>query len=118
MHGAMRRMSISTGQASAGGSGTSNELSNSTKWLLRFCALYKPSAAPCHRSPRARRRRVALHRLGRQVGELGLIGVLHLRLHAVLGELLREGATHLRPLIGVVDLVAADPPADPGGRHA
>src|SRR5262245_30467726 len=31
MHGAMRRMSISTGQASAGGSGTSNELSNSTE---------------------------------------------------------------------------------------
>src|SRR5437868_2424510 len=46
MQGAMRRMSMSTAQASAGGSGTSKELSNSTRLLRR----YSPTACakpPC-----------------------------------------------------------------------
>src|SRR5258705_8275910 len=42
MHGAMRSMSISTGHATAGGSGTSNELSNSMDCLTRFFLRHCP----------------------------------------------------------------------------
>src|SRR5262249_7137932 len=62
-------------------------------------------------------RRHTLH-FRRQVRQLSLVGLLHAWLHAVLGKLLREHRPDLRPLVGIVDLIAADAPADPGRRHA
>src|SRR4051812_2656625 len=56
--------------------------------------------------------------LGREVLQLLLVRLVHLRLQAVLGQGLREGLAHVRRLVGVVDLVAADALADPGLRHA
>src|SRR5262249_22831406 len=57
------------------------------------------------------------HRLRRQVGELGLIGRVHLRLQPVLCQRIAEQRAHLLPLVGIVDLIAAEPAADPSLRH-
>jgi hypothetical protein len=50
MHGAIRRISISSGQAFSGASGTSNELSNSTRgshhWPYAILALRIGRGAP------------------------------------------------------------------------
>ena len=61
------------------------------------------------------RRRSTCRRL---VALLRSVGLVHLRRQPVLGELLRELLARLRVLVGVVDLVAAVPLADPGLRHA
>ena len=49
---------------------------------------------------------------------LGGVGLVHRRLEPVPGKLLLEFLARLRVLVGVVDLVAAEPLADPGLRHA
>src|ERR1051325_10267689 len=57
-------------------------------------------------------------RLAARAFELGCIGLVHLRGEAVLGELNRELLARLGVLVAVVDLVATQPLADPGLRHA
>src|SRR5436305_1138131 len=54
----------------------------------------------------------------RQIRELLLIGVFHPRRQAVAGQGILERGADLRRLIGVIDLLASDAPADPGGGHA
>src|SRR5205807_1230420 len=54
----------------------------------------------------------------RQVGEFLRISLIHARGETVLGKLLGEDFAHHRDLVGVVDLVAAETPADPGLGHA
>src|SRR5207249_12229464 len=43
--------------------------------------------------------------------------LIHARAQAVLGQVLREHSADHRHLVGVVDLIAAEPPADPGPGH-
>src|SRR4029450_12209302 len=75
------------------------------------------TAGGVHLNALALLRRLALHRLRRQVRKLGLIRLLHARLHPMLGEFPCEQGPDLGRLVGIVDLIAADAAADPGGRH-
>src|SRR5258706_13464578 len=59
-----------------------------------------------------------LGNLGREFGKLVAIGLFHARFQAVLGERLGEHLAHFGRLVGIVDLVAADPLADPRLGHA
>src|SRR5262249_1756595 len=56
MHGAMRSMSISTGHALSGGSGTSKELSNSMGYLMSayFCHCERSEGIALHLRMRLR----------------------------------------------------------------
>src|SRR5215469_4410155 len=51
--------------------------------------------------------------LGRKVVRLGPVRLVHARGQPVPGESFRKHATHLRVLVRIVDLHAAQPPADP-----
>ena len=52
-----------------------------------------------------------------QITELRAVGVVHLRREAVLRQRVGEYLAHLRPLVGIVDLVAANALADPRLGH-
>src|SRR3954454_19553812 len=52
--------------------------------------------------------------LHRQIDLFRGVGLVHRRLEAVLGELFLEIPARLRILVRVIDLVAAEPLADPG----
>src|SRR6185503_11193512 len=49
--------------------------------------------------------------------QLGLVGLVHLRCEPVLGELFLEILAGLRVLVAVVDLITAEPFADPRLGH-
>src|SRR6266508_6010430 len=57
-------------------------------------------------------------RFGRRFAQFRPVGLLHSRLQVVPGERLGKQLANLRLFVRVVDLVAAEPPADPGLRHA
>src|SRR2546422_2403137 len=57
-----------------------------------------------------------LRRLGREFAKFRPVGLFHPRLEIVLGERLGKQLANRRPLVRIVDLVAAEPPADPGLR--
>src|SRR6267142_379288 len=59
-----------------------------------------------------------LARQWRQCLQLLAIGLLHARGKAVPGERLREHRAHARAFVGVVELIAAEPLADPAGHDA
>src|SRR5919204_2296797 len=62
-----------------------------------------------------------LPRLGyrwRQVGQLLRVGLVHARGETLLGELLGEHFAYHRYLVGIVDLITTETPADPGLGHA
>src|SRR5262249_3638785 len=67
-------------------------------------------------SNKARLRR--LRRRRRQIGELLRIGLVHARGEAALAQLIGEHSPHHRHLVGIVDLIAAEAPADPRLGHA
>src|SRR5512134_5556 len=52
-----------------------------------------------------------------QEGTLRLVRLVHARLQTMLRERFGEPLAHLGLLVGVVDLIAAHPPADPGLGH-
>src|ERR1700722_18853751 len=55
---------------------------------------------------------------GRQLRQLSLISLFHPRRHPVLGQRFAEQLAYHWFFVGIIDLVAADPPADPCLRHA
>src|ERR1700731_2071672 len=55
---------------------------------------------------------------GRQLRQLRLVCLVHPRFHAVFLQCVAEQLANHLFLVGIVDLIAADAPADPGLRHA
>src|SRR5439155_5417582 len=55
--------------------------------------------------------------LRRQIRKLGLVGILHARKHAMLSQSLCEHGSDFWSFVGIIELVAADAPADPGRRN-
>ena len=56
--------------------------------------------------------------LGRQIGLFRLVGPVHARLQPLFGKGCSEQLPNHGRLVGIVDLVAADPFADPGPGNA
>src|ERR1700719_4560549 len=54
----------------------------------------------------------------REAANLRRVHVVHARKQRVFGERVGEQLAHSRMLVGVIDLGAAEAPADPGDRHA
>src|SRR5437879_4770985 len=61
---------------------------------------------------------VSGHFWRRQVRQLGFVHRIHAWAEAMLGQCFREHLAHHRRLVSVVDLVAAEPSADPRQWHA
>ena len=59
-----------------------------------------------------------LRRFGGQVGDFRLIELVHVGRQVIFGQRVLETRAHAGALVGIVDLIAADPCRDPGLGHA